>query len=897
MSVIARDAAVAGLARWLRRAGRDGPGLVLVTGKAGAGRTTIVEALAARHDGPVLRAVAANWETRYSYGVVTTLAPGADAEGDPLEVAKRLARYVSGLEGTVLAVVDDAHWADQESLQALASAVRHHPDARLLVVATMVTGDHGVPASNLELLRRIAAAEIPLEPFTAAEVGELAAAHGVLLHPSMAERLQRHTAGLPRHVEQLLAEVPKSTWARFDPDLPAPAAVAARVREALARCTPAARRLVEATAVLGPGTAVRDAAQLAGLGDELLAVLDEAAAVALIRFGPRGLIEVGPADPMVRAAVLAAMGPAAAAAAHRKAAGLIDDQVRSLRLLVAASPEPDPAVADRLEALAGERAAEGAWGAAASLLSDASRLTEDRPQRESRLTRAVDALIGSGDAFRAAALVPEVESLRETPLRNAVLGYLAIVRGRVAEAETRLGRAWELVNVEREPDVAALICQRYVLHSLSRCRAGELVAWADRAIGFAGTHAPAGTEAAAIRGLGLAAAGRIGEAQRAYAELTERVQHGAQAQRIVMGRGWLNLMADAVEDARADLEASVPTTFLGGSTRISLWARAWLARAQFLTGEWDEALRTVREGVVLLDRAGIVLAGPLMHWTAVAVHALRGEWGLAEDALRRADAGPHDYEIMRVPSYLARAHMAEARADSAGVLRALHPLTQPWARASTVDEPGQWPWADMYAHALVLEARYAEAEEFLARHERVAAGHGRVSARARLSAARGRLHGARGDLDPARTSFAEALELLGDLPLRYDRARINFAYGQVLRRAGKRREADTVFTAALDVFTALGAVTYVTRCDRELKAGGVRLQRTSQGLGKLTPQENAVAQLVARGLPNREVASELFVATKTVQYHLTRVYAKLGVRSRAELVALLIRTAKDEPPG
>ncbi|WP_115944654.1 helix-turn-helix transcriptional regulator [Amycolatopsis thermalba] len=852
--LIARAAALAALGSATASA------FVLVTGPAGVGRSALADEFAARHGGARRRAAGAPWETGRAGGVLAQLG-GADG----------------------VAIVDDAQWADLESLRTLVSAVRHDHDGRLLVVATCVSGDHHVPAAALELLHRAATTTVRLEPLTACEVGDLAAAHGVLLHPSMAERLWRHTGGIPRHVVQLLGEVPAATWARFDPDLPAPAVVAARVCEALESCSPAARRLVEAIAVLGPGTAVRDAASLAGAGGDVLPLLDEACAAGLAEFAPHGLTEAGPPDPMVRAAVLAAMGPAAAADAHRRAADLIEDPVRRMHLLVAASPVPDAAVADRLDELAAELAAEGAWGVAASLLSDASRLTDDRLKRESRLTRAVDALIGAGDAFAAAALVPEVESLRETPLRNAVLGYLAIVRGRAAEAETRLGRAWDLVNAGREPDVAALICQRYVLHSLARCRAEDLVRWADRAISLVPADAPAAVEAAAIRGLGTAGSGRADEALAGYAELAGRVQHGAQAQRIQMGRGWLNLMVDALDEARVDLEISVPTTFLGGSTRISLWARGWLARAQFLAGEWDEALRTVAEAEPLLDRSGIVLAGPLLAWTAVAVHALRGDWERAEEALRRADAGPQDYEIMRVPSCLARAHVAEARADSAGVLRALRPLTMPWAGGS-IDEPGLWPWADMYAHALVLAGKTAEAGAFLEPHERLAADRGRVSARARLAAARGRLLGTRGDVAGARAAFGEALELLEDLPLRYDLARVNFAYGQILRRAGKRREADTVISTARDAFTALGAATYVARCDRELKAGGVHVPR-GRGFDELTPQEEAVSQLVASGLSNREVAAELFLSTKTVQYHLTRIYAKLGIRSRAELAA------------
>ena len=156
----------------------------------------------------------------------------------------------------------------------------------------------------------------------------------------------------------------------------------------------------------------------------------------------------------------------------------------------------------------------------------------------------------------------------------------------------------------------------------------------------------------------------------------------------------------------------------------------------------------------------------------------------------------------------------------------------------------------------------------------------------RLGYAEGRLLGATGDLPGARRAFEESLALLDGLPLRYDLARVNFAYGQTLRRAGKRREADAVISTARDLYLSLGAHTYVQRCERELKAGGMNPLPGPRGHIELTPQEEAVTLLVAQGLSNREVAAELYVSPKTVQYHLTRIYAKLGVRSRVELAAV-----------
>ncbi|RRO20692.1 helix-turn-helix transcriptional regulator [Saccharopolyspora rhizosphaerae] len=875
--LIGRTELVAGLEQILR-SGQNR--FVLLSGPPGIGSSTLADHLAGRQDVPVLRATASEWEADRPYSLLVQLVPELPTS-NPLDTAAEL---VTRLEPCTVLVVHDAQFGDVASLRTLASAQRHHQDAALRVLATATTGDRRAPAEVLDLLPRIATDAPRVPPLDAGQISELAAAHGVALHPSMAERLRRHTLGRPRPAAQLLVELPRSTWSQFEPTLPAPAAVQARVREDLNACSPVARRFAEAAAVLGPDAPVRSVMSLAELDTEPLPLMDATTAAGLVALAPRGLTYVSPPDPMVRAAVLTELGPARRAQLQRRASELVDDPVRSLRLLVAASPVPDAEVAGRLDDLARERAAEGAWGTAATLLSDASRLTDDPQHQQALITRAVDALIGAGDVFRATALIPEVESIRETPLRDAVLGYLALVRGRAAEAGNRLRRAWAIVNTDREPETAALICQRYVLDALCRYDGNDLVLWADRAIELSGADTPTAVEAAAIRGIGLAATGSPKQAQRHYDHLTTRLRHGAQWQRATMARGWIHLISDRIDDARVDFESAIPTAHLGGSARISLWARAWLARVQFLTGEWNEALATVREAMEVQEHTGILVTGPLLLWTAAAVHAPRGDVEATEEVLLQGATGAGDYHIMRIPGQLARAHAAEARADSDGVLRALHPLTRPSPSAST-DEPGHWPWQDMYAHALVLLGRLDEAEEFLVPHEKLAAKRGHASTRARLAAARGRLHGARGDVAAASGSFDEALELISALPLRYDQARINFSYGQTLRRLRRRARADVVLSAARDGFAAMGATTYVERCDRELKAGGVHRARPEPTPSSLTPQEESVVRLVARGLSNKEVAAELFLSSKTVQYHLTRVYAKLGIRSRAELAA------------
>ncbi|MET0191182.1 MAG: LuxR C-terminal-related transcriptional regulator [Pseudonocardia sediminis] len=893
LRLVDRDGELARLRRRARLVAEgEGPASVLVTGAAGIGKTALLDAVAASHDGPVLRARGADWESGRAHGVVSQLLRSVVPPADPFDAAALL---VGGLpdDAVTLVVVDDAKSADVESLRTLSTAVAHHHGAPLLVVlAARVTE---APAATADVLTRSTTEVLDLRRLGRRAVAELAAARRLPLSDRAAERLTRHTAGIPRHVLALLDEVPDDAWADPDVRLPPPSAVAVAVGERLAGVGAPARALTEAVAVLGRAVELHEAGRLAGI-DDLLVPLEEASRTRLVvRAGGRLGPLAGAPDPMVRAAVLDALGPDAAATLRRRAAEVVADPVRGLEYLAAATPGRDAELADRLDARARTEADVGAWRSVASLLREAGRLTEDRDLREQRVTRAVDAMVGAGDVLAAASMIPVVESLRETPLRNAVLGYLAVVLGRAGEAENRLARAWEQVDARSDPGTAAMICQRNVLHALSRCRGEDLVTWSDRTAELVGPDSPAAVEAAVIRGLGLASAGRPAEAVEHYRAVTERVDRGAQGQRATMGKGWLDVVIDEVDDALSELASAVPTTHLGGSSRISMWALGWLARARFLCGEWDRALATVEEGRALGERTGMVLAGPLLEWTATQVHALRGDRDEAERSVRAAESGVLDYEIMRVPCLLARAQVVEARADYAQVLRVLAPLTRS-DPGSGIDEPGWWPWTDVYANALVMEGRLDEAEEFLAPHEARALDRGHRSTRARLGYARGRLHGARGDIDAAHATFEESLALLDGLPLRYDRARISFAHGQTLRRAGRRRDADAVLTTARDRFASLGAEAYVLRCDRELKAGGVvhaggaDSRKEDRGVTDLTPQETAVTELVARGMSNREVAAELHVSSKTVQYHLTRIYGKLGIRSRAELAGLMSGT-------
>ena len=245
----------------------------------------------------------------------------------------------------------------------------------------------------------------------------------------------------------------------------------------------------------------------------------------------------------------------------------------------------------------------------------------------------------------------------------------------------------------------------------------------------------------------------------------------------------------------------------------------------------------------------------------------------------------------------ARALVPAARGDHVGVLRALGPVAELVERAG-VDESGFWPWQDMFADALVSAGRLGEAEVFLAPHEEFAAARGRWSTVARLARVRGRLEAARGRLPEAEAAFGRAAESLEGVVAPFDRALLDLAHGQVLRRAGQRRAAAKRLSAARERFATLRARPYVERCEQESAACGLApAKRSGVDPSRLTAQESAVARLVAVGMSNRHVASELFISIKTVQFHLTHVYAKLGVSSRAELASQFRVPAPPEVPG
>ena len=157
-------------------------------------------------------------------------------------------------------------------------------------------------------------------------------------------------------------------------------------------------------------------------------------------------------------------------------------------------------------------------------------------------------------------------------------------------------------------------------------------------------------------------------------------------------------------------------------------------------------------------------------------------------------------------------------------------------------------------------------------------------------AAHGRaLIAAGSDADGPEPHFLEAMAEHSRASRPVARARTQLAYGEFLRRSRRRIDARTQLRTALDIFTEVGAQTWADRARQELRASGETARKRDPSASlQLTPQEQQVASLVSRGHSNADVAAQLFLSRRTVEFHLSNTYQKLGVRSRGDLVRLAL---------
>jgi DNA-binding CsgD family transcriptional regulator len=336
------------------------------------------------------------------------------------------------------------------------------------------------------------------------------------------------------------------------------------------------------------------------------------------------------------------------------------------------------------------------------------------------------------------------------------------------------------------------------------------------------------------------------------------------------------------DDAAYRLNAqTVAAARATGAIGELLFALPRLALAEILTGRWaageasaDEAERLARE----TSQPGL-RAVPLA-WLAV-LAVLTGDENRFESLLTKTEqlAGTHALGVFD----------AQVR-DALHWARGLRELTagQPDSAVTWFSAMSHPAVAGMAAaldriEAAIHSGRRDKALEWLDRLDALATHTGVTSEQARVAHCRALL----AEGETARSLFEEALTLHAHSRRPFECARTELAYGEFLRRGRRRVEARTHLQAALDRFEQLNARPWAERARLELRAAGrTARKRDPSTLLQLTPQEVQVARFVARGLHTREVAAQLFLSTRTVDFHLRNVFTKLGISSRTELARL-----------
>jgi DNA-binding NarL/FixJ family response regulator len=302
-----------------------------------------------------------------------------------------------------------------------------------------------------------------------------------------------------------------------------------------------------------------------------------------------------------------------------------------------------------------------------------------------------------------------------------------------------------------------------------------------------------------------------------------------------------------------------------------------LAQAELLTGRWTAAAASAAEAVRLASGTGQRAPSALPLALLALLAALQGDqdgfWSrVAEtEQVAAAHALGVFQGIVHDVLHWARAvqKAATARPASAATLleELSHPVVVTMAALDGVE-------------ATVHAGRRTSAQEWLRSLEAFATHTGAPWAQARAAHA----HGLLSEGNVAQARFEEALENYRRARRPFEQARTELAYGELLRRTRRRVDARAHLQAALDVFEGLGAAPWAERARLELRASGQAVRRRDPStLRQLTPQELQVARFVARGLPTREVAAQLFLSPRTVDFHLRNVFAKLGISSRTQL--------------
>jgi DNA-binding CsgD family transcriptional regulator len=507
--------------------------------------------------------------------------------------------------------------------------------------------------------------------------------------------------------------------------------------------------------------------------------------------------------------------------------------------------------------------------------------------RDDHILTSFELLVRSGDAAAADAARPAVEQLPASARRDAALGQLAVVTARPLAAQTLLRAAWDAHDpVAEAAGGAEAALGLGILLGISGAFT-ESTIWLERALARASGSEPWFDAARSMRAIPLTLSGEGSKALDLFRDLPQRAAMVPTARTdSVTYRGLVKLWTGDLPGAIDDLALVVSRINAGLHLRFPGQPLAFLAEAEFRLGQWDDCQGHAELAVSLAQDADRHYDLPFVHSAAARVPACRGDWAAAMSHVAAAEHAARTFGgFAEIFAASARSILGFARDDPEEALRGAATALAV-AEIDYYDDPAAFWWRPLQIWALIRTERLDDASAVLAAFESRAADRREQLALVNAAWLRGLLAMAQDDLDEAEQALRQGCGRCGSEPWPFHRAVLKLDHGRCLSRLQQRKAAITAIRGADEIFATLGARPFTQAARAELHALGVRSRSSDDAdLPGLTEQERRVARAVASGLSNREVAAQLYLSPKTVEFHLSSVFAKLGVSSRHQLVA------------
>ena len=794
-----------------------------------------------------------------------------------LGVLRALAR-----SGPLLLAVDDVQWLDTSSRSVLSFALRRLDLEPVRLITSCRTGTAGDSASDLGLPgERLVVGPVSVGIMQRIIQTRLSQ---TLARPTLT-RLHRATGGNPMMcLEMARALQRRGTEPAASDPLPVPADFRALVTERLRGLSPQTREVLLISAALAQPTVT---AVAAAAGDAVAAApcLEEAVAAGVLQVdGER----IWFTHPLIASIPYADLTLAARRALHERLATTVTDPEEHARHAALSSDEPSSPVAAALDSAARYARRRGSIDAAAELTQLAlSRTPASDP--DGKLRRTVDAaryLFLLGDPARARGLLAAgLDATLPGPARvDALLLRASIASWEIGDAT--VGRWCEQALAEAGEDTLLLARSHATFAETSPSAAPLDLVHAETAVHLLQTMTapPAGLLANALTnvamhrfrlGHGLA----ISTLERAVA-LQATAEPVTVSDRAGLGLGMCLKVVDRFEESRAWLEIMRTCAVDEGDDSALPITLGHLAALECWAGEYELAIALAAEGREHAERMGVRAPMPasvhvlaLAHQGHIGAARALGERDLvADESVGFISAVALDLRSLGIAEFMA----GDFPAAAAHLLRAL---------SISSDEIGINEPAILRLHpdavgALVALARFEEATTLTEQLDAATEANHHPWSTVMAARCHSLLESANGDNAAATELLKRALADHQRLPMPFEEARTRLLLGRVLRRAGRRSDARRELETARTMFVRLGTPIQERQASRELESISGRRPES-----ELTPVEQRIADLVAVGQTNREVAATLIMSVRTVESHLGRIYRKLGIRSRTELAA------------